>query len=486
MTVGPRLAVATALVLAAASLSLPYFPVYDPWAWLIWGRELAGGGLETAAGPSWKPLPVLVDAPLSLLGGAAPEAWLLVARTGWLCAPLLAGLLAARLSGEGVGRWRWVAAAVAAGSVALTGDAFTPPLRQFTGGLSEPLLVALVLGAVWAALDVQPGAALGLGTAAALLRPECWPFLALWAFYASRERPRLRGAAVAVIVLIPLAWFVPDIVGAGNPLEGGETARAGGIEPIDFFEVLGRALAAPLAGAWVGLGLLLWRERDGFDRPWRERGKPDQTLAVLLTGAVAWVLLVAVMAVAGWAGLPRFLAPATAVIAIAGAVGIARAASASLPESAGPFARYANQKSGGPSSGALRVVVAMTLVLAAVGFGWRAAQVPGDVEVVERQKRSLEQLFDLVDRTGKAQLFACGGTVRMTQVREQTALAWKLEEPIASVPVRRRPKYGVALSTKPLPGGDVLTRVGRWRATRLPCPSGYERQPVPGDVELSR
>ncbi|HEX2266016.1 MAG TPA: hypothetical protein VHH14_07015, partial [Solirubrobacterales bacterium] len=143
-------------------------------------------------------------------------------------------------------------------------------------------------------------------------------------------------------------------------------------------------------------------------------------------------------------------------------------------------------RAGANGRGTLQSLAAVALVLAVAGFGWRAAQIPGDVEVVERQKRSIEQLFDLVDRTGKAQLLACGGTVRMTQVREQTALAWKLEEPIASVPVRRRPKYGVALSTKPLPGGDVLTRVGRWRATLLPCPSGYGRQPVPGDVELSR
>jgi hypothetical protein len=446
---GPRLAVATALVFAAISLFLPFHPVYDPWAWLIWGREIAGGGLETAAGPSWKPLPVLIDAPLSLLGDAAPKAWLLVARAGWICAPLLAGLLAARLSGEGAGRWRWVAAAVAAGSVALTGDAFTPPLRQFTGGLSEPLLVALVLGAIWAALDERPGVTLALGTAAALLRPECWPFLALWAFYATRERPHLRLVATGAAVLVPLAWLVPDLVGAGNPLEGGETARAGGIEPLDGLEVLGRALAAPLAAAWIGLALLLWREGRKLDRP----------LKVLLAGAGAWILLVALMAVAGWAGLPRFLAPATAVLAVLGAVGIARAASASLP------------KSGGPSFGTLRALVGMALILAAAGFGWRASQLPGDLEVVERQKDSIDQLFDLVDQTDKAPLLACGGTVRMTQVREQTALAWKLEEPIASVPLRRRPRYGVALSTKALPGGSVIAQVGRWRATRFPCPS---------------
>jgi hypothetical protein len=458
VTFGPRLAVATALALAAASLALPYHPVYDPWAWLVWGRELVDGGLETAAGPSWKPLPVLIDAPLSLFGEAAPQAWLLVARTGWFLAPLLAGLLAARLSGAETGRWRWAAALVAAASVALTGDAFTPPLRQFTGGLSEPLLVALVLGAVWAALDERRGLALGLGTAAALLRPECWPFLALYGLSVRGHHPRLRAAAIAVAVFIPLAWFVPDIVGAGNPLEGGETARAGGIEPLDGLEVLGRTLAAPLAAAWIGLALLLWREGRDLDRP----------LAVLLAGAAAWVLLVALMAVAGWAGLPRFLAPATAVVAILGAVGIARAGCA------GHLHRYATPMTGTPPADMLRVLALLAVVLAVAGFVWRAAQVPGDLGVVERQQASIDQLFGLVDEAGKKALLACGGTVRMTQVREQTALAWKLEEPITSVPIRRKPRYGIALSTKPLPaGGVVFAQAGRWRATRLPCPSGY-------------
>jgi hypothetical protein len=463
-------------VLAALSLLLPYLPVYDPWAWLVWGRELMHGGLETAAGPSWKPLPVLIDAPLSLLGNSAPQAWLLVARTGWLCAPLLAGLLTARLAGEDIGRWRWAGAALAAGSVALTADSFTPPLRQFTGGLSEPLLVALILGAVWAALDERPGWALGLGTAAALLRPEVWPFLALWAFYATTERPRLRAAAIAVAILVPLAWFVPDIVGAGNPLEGGETARAGGIEPLDGLAVLGRALAAPLAAAWIGLALLLWRG-DFVNQRFTKapRAVANRSLAVLLAGAGAWILLVALMAIAGFAGLPRFLAPATAIFAVLGGVGIARTAASippAHPKSAGPSSRYAKQKSGGLSVvWSLRVLLAVTLAIAVAGFTWRAAQVPGDVRVVERQTHSIEHLFDLLDKTGAAPLLACQDRVRMTRAREQTALAWKLEEPISAVPIRYRPRYGVALSTKPLPTGDVIAHAGTWRATKLACPT---------------
>jgi hypothetical protein len=477
--------VAAALVLAAASLALPYFPVYDPWAWLVWGRELMGGSLETAAGPSWKPLPVLINAPLSLLGDAAPKAWLLVARTGWFCAPLLAGLLAWRLSGEGAGRWRWVAAAVAGASVALTGDAFTPPLRQFTGGLSEPLLVALLLGAVSAALDERPGVALALGTAAALLRPETWPFLALFAFFSVKDRPRLRIAAIAAAVLIPVAWFVPDLIGAGTPIEGPSTARAGGIEPIDAIEVLGRTLAAPLAAAWIGVALLLWTGRSGIGRRPIVDGSADREsdptaldgpLTILLAGASAWILLVGLMAIGGFAGLPRFLAPATAVIAIVGAVGIARAG-ASLPAAletgrAPRLYRYATQTRG--------ALVFTALVLALAGSGWRAAQVPGDLEVVERQRASLEDLFDLVNETGSARLLACGGAVKMTQVRPQTALAWKLDEPIGSTPVRRKPRYGIALSTKPLPGGVVIAEAGRWRATRLPCPSGYSAASASG------
>jgi MFS family permease len=465
----PALAVGAALVLAAASLTLPYLPVYDPWAWLVWGRELAHGSLETAGGPSWKPLPALVDAPLSLLGDAAPKAWLLIARAGWICAPLLAGLLAARLSGEGTGRWRWVAAAVAAGSVALTVDSFTPPLRQFTGALSEPLLVALVLGAIWAALDERREAALGLGTAAALLRPECWPFLALYGLGARGHHPRLRAATIVIAILVPVAWFVPDLLGAGNPLEGGETARAGGIEPLDGLAVLGRAVAAPLAACWIGLALLLWR--GDFVNQWFAKSpRVDRTLAILLAGAAAWILLVALMAIVGFAGLPRFLAPATAIVAILGSVGLAHTAAET--KSAGPFNRHAAQRSGGLFVKRLqRMLVAVSLFLAIAGFAWRTSQLPGDLNVIERQTRSVNRLFDLVEETGKAHLLACQGRTRMTRVREQTALAWKLEEPISTVPIRRNPTYGVALSTKSLPHGRVIAHAGSWRATRLPCPT---------------
>ncbi len=138
--------------LAALSLLAPFAPLYDPWAWLVWGREVAGLDLDTGAGPSWKPLAVMITTPLALAGDAAPTLWLLVARAGWLAAVALAYRLAWRLmfpvrvatgfatrfaprrvrhgphGSPGV---------IAAVGVVLLFDPFTSWARQFAGGLSR-------------------------------------------------------------------------------------------------------------------------------------------------------------------------------------------------------------------------------------------------------------------------------------------------------------------------------------------------------------
>ncbi|MGC1166446.1 MAG: hypothetical protein WA862_10085, partial [Solirubrobacterales bacterium] len=103
----------------------------------------------------------------------------------------------------------------------------------------------------------------------------------------------------------------------------------------------------------------------------------------------------------------------------------------------------------------------------------RAGEVPGDLRTIEAQTRSLDDLFDLADQVGSPRLLSCGGSVRVTQLLSQTALAWKLDQPISAVPVKRHPLYGIALSTRPIPGGVRIARAGGWEATRLPCPSGY-------------
>src|SRR3712207_5758396 len=77
----PLAIVVGSLVLGAVSLLLPSTPTYDPWAWIIWGREITELDLDTVDGPSWKPLPVMFTTLFALAGDdAAPELWLVIAR----------------------------------------------------------------------------------------------------------------------------------------------------------------------------------------------------------------------------------------------------------------------------------------------------------------------------------------------------------------------------------------------------------------------
>ena len=61
-------------------------PSYDPWSWIVWGRELVDPhlGFSTGGGPSWKPLPVVFTTVFGLSGGASPTLWVIAARAGGL------------------------------------------------------------------------------------------------------------------------------------------------------------------------------------------------------------------------------------------------------------------------------------------------------------------------------------------------------------------------------------------------------------------
>jgi len=65
---GPLHLAAICLVLAAVTAVIPAAPSHDPWSWIVWGREVMAGDLQTAGGVSWKPLPVLFTAPFSVFG----------------------------------------------------------------------------------------------------------------------------------------------------------------------------------------------------------------------------------------------------------------------------------------------------------------------------------------------------------------------------------------------------------------------------------
>lgn len=437
--------VAAALVLTAALASalLPYSPVYDPWAWLVWGRELVEGGLDTSGGPSFKPLPVALCALLAPLGEAAPDAWLVIARAGWLAAPLLGAWLVLALAEERSAA-AWAGAALAAGSIALMADPFTPSARQFAGGLSEPVLVALVLGAVAAELRGRTAPALVFAFLAALIRPEAWPFALAYGVVAARRDPGLRPAVVVGALAVPACWFLPDLLSTGDATTGAGVAREGsGSPPVEALEVLGRALAAPLAAVWAGVALLLAAGRRGAGTQRPER--------ILLAGGLAWIGVVAAMAALGYAGLPRFFAPATAVISVLGGVGVARALA-------------------GRRRGAAALVAAAALVIGAAGLGLRAAEVPGDLESAAAYSRSVDDVFALEERAGRDTLLECRERTTVSDLLVETALAWRLDVALSDIGSRLRPRRGVVVvPASRAVRGERVARAGEWAAVRQRC-----------------
>ena len=80
---------AAALVIGAVSLVIPSTPSYDPWSWVLWGREILHLNLQTTAGPTWKPLPMLFTTVFALFGKAAPDLWLVIARAGAVMAAVM-------------------------------------------------------------------------------------------------------------------------------------------------------------------------------------------------------------------------------------------------------------------------------------------------------------------------------------------------------------------------------------------------------------
>ncbi|HEY8467376.1 MAG TPA: hypothetical protein VIL04_11290 [Solirubrobacterales bacterium] len=454
--------------LAALSLLAPFAPVFDPWGWLVWARELGQLELDTSAGPSWKPLPVLISVPFAWVSDLAPELWLLIARWGWLAVAPLAATLAWRLEGSG-GRGAAAAAGLAGVGTLFLHDGFTPWARQFAGGLSEPLLTALVLAAVLTALARRPALAAGLGWLACLIRPEAWPFAAAYAWREARAGHLEALPVVLGAVLVGALWFGPDLLGAGDALEGARRAREGtGSPPVEALEVLGRAAALVPVALWVGalaVGALAFAAaRAGAG------GEREREIAVLAGGTLAWIALVAVLAAAGYAGLPRFMAPAGALACALGGVGLVRLAGALLERR-----RRAALGVAAPA------LAALVLVAGLVDAGMRAGRVPGQLAEARDFAEGVDELFALAARDREA-LLSCP-PLATSDLVVQTALAWRLEVPLSGVaysgPVVPR-RGTLVLGPRAAPGVATLARLrgqpvgaeGRWEAYRAGACAG--------------
>jgi|GEM_PF-1075814 len=275
----PPLALLACLALAALSaVALPTVASYDPWSWIVWGREIADPHLSFAVdgGPSWKPLPVIFTTIYALFGSAAPTLWVITARAGGLLGLLAAWRLARRLVGPG--GWGVLAGCLAALGVALTQDWGYYMFR----GTSEPLLIGCWLWALDRHLDGRRGMALLLGVATGLMRPEVWPLLLLYAAWLWVRDPRLRLAVATGLIAIPFFWFVPPWIGSGHPFLAATHARLynGHLGAHPLLTVLARGanlqVAPALVGAAAAVVWALWgRWRPGSEGLWG-RGRSGQ------------------------------------------------------------------------------------------------------------------------------------------------------------------------------------------------------------------
>ncbi len=278
-------------------------PTYDPWAWIIWGREIVQGDLVTTTGPSWKPLPMIFTIPFALVGKAEPDLWLWVARATALMGLVAAAQLAVRLGGRLAGAITVIALA-------------TTPLYYAYGiqGSSEGMLVLVCCLAATSWLDGRRTSAFWWLVAAALLRPEVWPYVALVGLERLRNRPQRLPWVAGAGLLVIAAWLVPEKIGSGAYFRAATRANEPNPDSAAFaahpsLEVLGSmgnlllwlpALAligAVLLAAWA------WQARtDALPR------RVIREAAFLTALALVWVAIVAAMTEGGYAGNPRYLA----------------------------------------------------------------------------------------------------------------------------------------------------------------------------------
>ncbi len=467
-------------------------PSYDPWSWIVWGREVTDPHLSFAVGggPSWKPLPFLFTTVFGLLGGAAPTLWVITARAGGLLGVVAAYRIAALLAARGRRGPSWLP--IAAGAVAALGLVLTQEWSYYMfRGTSEPMLLGACLWAVDRHLAGHHREAFLLGVAASLIRPEAWPFILVYGVWLWRREPGspIRALIGAGLLSIPFLWFVPPWIGSGQPFLAASHARAynGHLGSHPLLEVLRRGADLQLASLLV-LGLvvvaLAW---------WRER---DRLIAGLALAALGWWMLVVAMTLDGYPGLERFFLPAAGLICVLAGVGVARIAELvselarpGSPQGARPPAgtqdagslgtrehRRIDRGSSVIAAVVIVVLVAISLALSSERLDEARAQPAQASAAVIR----LDQLSEAVRTVGGHRgVFPCRSSYAAVNHGVQTALAWKLHVTLGRVGTSMRhqgvlfigphdaidgasPSISAQLNRR-----QLLARAGVWRVYRV-------------------
>jgi hypothetical protein len=470
-------AVVGCIALAALSAAvLPTVPSYDPWAWIVWGREVFDPHLSFSigGGPSWKPLPVIFTTVYGLFGGAAPTLWVITARAGGLLGLVAAWRLSARLvrpvaadaPESACGVAQVIAGLVAVLGVMLTQDWFYYMFR----GTSEPTLIATWLWAIDRLLERKHSQAFVIGIAGALIRPEFWPFVGVLGVWLWLREPRLRLLVVGGFAAIPFFWFVVAGIG-GDLLNAAHHAHQynGHLGRYPVLEAFRRSFDLQVAPVVVAaLVAVVWT--------WvRER---DRDVLALAAAAVLWIALVVAMVIAGYPGLERFFLPAAAILCVLAGLGVAR------------VALFAGAHLGAGGRAAL-VAGAVGVVLIAVSIPFASSR----ISIARAQKTTADQAVTILDQLSNAvavvgghdRVFPCRSSFVAVNHSVQTALAWKLHVTLGRVGTAMRHSGldfigphntitgGLARVNPKLTRRVQIAQVGVWRVVRMTVPGHSTR-----------
>jgi hypothetical protein len=496
---GPRLYFALAglaLAIAAASLLIPSTPSYDPWSWLIWGREIVHLKLHTTGGPSWKPLPVVFTTLFAPFGRAAPDLWLLVARAGALMAVAMVCKLCVRftlnlsrgISVPEAGRTTMVVPVVVAAGIAAVGLTFSVGFISDNAlGYSEGLMTALVLIAVDRGLEGAHRQAFAIGFLAALDRPEIWLLWGPYGLWLWWKDPGARKLVAGLFVLIPVFWFLPEYWGSGHFFRGVNRAQHPRSNSPAFAkcpfctELSGHAwptvllrikVAAMLAAGPAALSL--WRAARARGNWLLQTPREHAQAGLIFVGVlgVAWWAVIAIMTQAGFSGNNRYLILGAALVDIAGGVAwgwaaleLGRRLSRVLARG-GATRRIAPQATGWVAAAVLLAVLLMppNLITNNRGFLQRTHRA-----LVYQARLRSSAAAAVAQLGGQARIFACG-TV-MTEGFQVPMLAWTLgvhSSQVQAAPLPPGPPPAppnVVFQTRAQRKAHLLPLLSTWSAT---------------------
>jgi hypothetical protein len=484
-----------ALTIGALSLLIPSTPSYDPWAWIVWGREIVHLNLQTTGGPSWKPLPMIFTVPFALFGNAEPNLWLVVARAGAVAAVVMVFRLSFRLTRQvgsyftsvpaDPGQLTRVAPALFAGLIAAAGLALTGGYVSDNAlGYSEGLATALMLIALERHLDGRPRQAFAVGFFVALDRPEIWLFwgpYGLWLFWKDHGARRL---VIALFVLIPVCWFLPEYWGSGHFLRGVNRAQHPRSNSLafaksPFFSELEDAAwptillrvkvaAAVLVGVVTVVLFRGWR-RDGRAALRRPQAVAQAVTALCGVAGLVWFVVIATLTQAGFSGNNRYLVLGSALVEICGAVAWGWAAQEIGNLAGRLFSRGRQATAAVTRTGAWSALVAVALVFVMVPswIGNNFISIPRTHGSLVYQAHLRQGLNELVAASGGADKIVRCGSV-MTEGFQVPMVAWALG--VHTLQIQAPPPAGeppgpapnVILQTRDTRSASLLPLVQWW------------------------